>query len=310
MVNFNYLGSGQPIRINQAAITDLVTRPKIRGGFVRTTNATVAGVKAFYCTSGTIDDLLIAPNGSANGLTGIVLGGSAVLTVNNLTVDLSGYTGTQFRCFGFDAASTGNSLTVRSARVIGASGKFQTWFHGQSTSGSSAVLSRLQSDAAPTSFYLGAELLDSFQLSDGWALVSTWTYASDVAQVDFTDLAYDEVRVVARSVTKQTTGTLNVRVSTNNGSSYKTASGDYYSIAADGQETALTGVPMHDTNATLLRSGSAILSGLRGSSQKQARAENRNIFNTIETTSVVNALRVYPSGGGNITGGTITVFGR
>ena len=131
-----------------------------------------------------------------------------------------------------------------------------------------------------------------------------------MATVDFTDIAYDELRIVARAVTKQTTGTLNLRVSVNNGSSFKTASGEYVAIDALGIETPLTGIPLHDTNATAARSGSIILSGLRSSQKKFARAENRGIATTVETTSIVNSVRVYPSGGGNNTGGTITVYGR
>jgi hypothetical protein len=309
LVNFNYTGSGQPIRINESSITDAATRPKIRGGLI-SSSTTRCGVVAFYCNGGMVDDLLIAPTGSANGTTGVILGGSAQLIVRRLTIDLANYTGTQFRAFGFDAASTGNNLVVDGARIINASGKFQHWFHGQSTSGSSAVLGNLKSDAEPTTAFTGVATLDLFQLSDGWSLINSWTHSGDVAEVDFTDIAHDEVRVIARGVTKGTTGTLNVRVSINNGSAFKTASGDYVAIAADGQETALTGVPIHATNATAARSGAGTLSGLRNNQHKMFRADNASTFNVVTTTSIINAIRVYPSGGGDITAGSIIVLGR
>ncbi len=304
LVNFNYLGLGDGIRINDGTSTN-AARPKVKGGLIRTSK--IRSVVAWDCDGGVIDDLTIAPTGSTNGTTGILLNVDADLLVRRLTIDLAGYTGTQFRAFGFGGA--GNSLLVESARVINASGKFQAWFHGNSEDGT-AVLGGLSSDAAPTSTVLGAEALDSLVLSDGWSLIEAWTYASDVTEKDFVDIGFDEVMVVARGVTKQTTGTLNLRVSTNNGSSFKTASGDYVSIDAAGVETAATGMVMHATNATLARSCVAVLSGLRNNQFKAAQMRNAGTTYTIDTTTPVNALRVYPGGGGNLTGGVITLLGR
>jgi hypothetical protein len=308
LVNFNYIGAGQPVRMNEAAGSDNLTRPKVKGGYIRTSG--VASIKAWDVDGGIIDDLYLAPNSSTNGTTGITLNGDVELLVRRLTIDLSGYTGTQFRAFAFEAASTGNTLIVDGCRVIGASGKFQHWFKANSTSGSTAILSNLKTDAEPTSAYDGVASLDLFQASDGWTLINSWTHSGDVAEVDFTDIAHDEVRVIARGITKGTTGTLNVRVSSNNGSSFKTASGDYVAIAADGQETALTGVPIHTTNATAARSGAGTLSGLRNNQHKMFRADNAATFNVVTTTSIINAIRVYPSGGGDITAGSIIVLGR
>lgn len=44
------------------------------------------------------------------------------------------------------------------------------------------------------------------------------------------------------------------------------------SVGADGQETNLTMIPMHDTNATAARSGMITMSGLRSSGKKVALA--------------------------------------
>jgi hypothetical protein len=40
------------------------------------------------------------------------------------------------------------------------------------------------------------------------------------------------------------------------------------------------------------------------------RADNAATFNVVTTTSIINAIRVYPSGGGDITAGSIIVLGR
>ncbi len=306
--DINYGGTQDGVRISALGGFS-ITSPKVRGGLIKTSK--LRSVPLWACTDAELSNLTIAPTGSATH-EAFQFQGDADAVIRGVTFDLRDYTGTTFRACAFNALSTGNSLVLEDCRVINGSGKFATWFHGHSTSGN-VVLRNLTSDVEPSGgFVQGTEALTSFQIAGGWTLVDIWDFGIDgaVANADFTDIAYDEVRVVARGVTKGTTGTLNLRVSTNNGSSYKTASGDYVSIDADGVEAALTAIPMHNTNDTLVRSGSVILSGLRSSSQKQARAENRGIFNAIETTSVVNAIRVYPSGGGNLTAGTITVFGR
>jgi hypothetical protein len=176
VINLSYISSGQPIRIGELGAAFTITRPKVRGGYIRTSHATVGGVVAWNCNGGLIEDLLIAPNGSTNGVPAISLGGNAELIVRNLTIDLTGYTGTQFRAFAFSPGTTGNNLIVEGVRIIGASGKFQYWFHGQSTSASSASLTGLRSDAEPTLYYTGVGSLDSFNFSKGGSI-----YVTDVA---------------------------------------------------------------------------------------------------------------------------------
>jgi hypothetical protein len=309
LVNCRYFGGGAPFRINNDDGNGRIIRPRITGGFGQSSVSTM--VQAWDCSGGVIDGLTIAPTGASG--TGVQLYGDADLTIRNLTIDLRGYTGVDnFRAFAFDTATTGNRLVVESAQVIGATGKLKFWFHGNDTSGE-VILGELQSDAPPADgIAFGVGSLDLLQFSDGWTLIDLWDWSvsGDSATADFTDIAYDEVRVIARAVTKGTTGTLSVRASVNNGSSYLSSSGSYIVIAADGQETNLTMVPIHVTNATAARSGTATLSGLRNSEKKIISAQNAGTLNTIETTSTVNAIRVLPSGGGNLTGGTITLLGR
>jgi hypothetical protein len=306
--DINYTGTQDAIRISASGGFS-ITAPKVSRGTFKTSKSRTVPIWA--CTDGGFDGMTIAPTGSATH-EAFQFQGDGDLAIRGVTFDLRDYTGTTFRAAAFNSASTGNSLVLEDCRVINGSGKFATWFHGHSTSGT-VVLRNLTSDVEPSGgFTQGTEALTSFQLSGGWTLVDEYDHAidGDVATADFTGIAYDEIRVIARNVTKDTTGTLNVRVSINNGSSYKTTSGDYVSFAADGQGTALTGVPLHTTNATAARGGMATLSGLRNSENKLIIANNAGVTNTIDTTSVINALRVYPSGGGLITGGTIQIFGR
>ncbi len=147
LINASYIGAGQPIRIGEFEAAYSITRPKVRGGFIRTSHATIAGVVAYNCTGGVIEDLLIAPTSATNGCTAIILGADAQLVVRRLVVDLSGYTGTQFRVA---SGLAGSSLVLERPRVINASGKLQCWFNGVSTNASIELLDH-RSDAAPSS---------------------------------------------------------------------------------------------------------------------------------------------------------------
>jgi hypothetical protein len=305
-VNCRYYGAGTAFRINASDGVGTVLTPRIIGGVGRSSATTM--VQAWDCVDAVIDGLRLEPTGSSGQA--ILLSGNSNLIVRNLVIDLRNYTGSNnYRAFAFSTSSTGNSIIVESVKVINATGKFQAWLSPGSSSGS-LTLANFKSDAAPSSGNVINAGTATINIIDGWAVAGSWTYSTDVAQVDFLNLAYDEIRVIARLVTKQTTGTLNIRTSTNNGSTFSATSGNYVEIAADGQETALTGIPLHNTNATLARSGSATISGSRNDQKKQVYAHNRNALSTVELTGIINAVRVYPSGGGNLTGGSILVLGK
>ena len=311
LVNFQYDGDGDAIRINNSSATNDATRPRIRGGRLSTSNGRT--IAAQQCAGAVIDDLLIAPTGSAAGATGILLMGDADVLVRRLTIDLSNYSGSTFRPFGFDTGTTGNRLVVEGVKVIGASGKLQAWFSGATTGEGDLVLGGLSADAIPSSGEIinDASLVD-LVLSDGWRKLGAWDFSVDgaTAAAAFTGIAFDEIMVIARGVTKADSGTLDIQVSTNNGSSYKATSGDYVEIAADGQETNAAAIVLHTTAATAARSGIATLSGLKESAKKVGFVTNRAVAVSVESTSDITALRVRGSAGGNLTGGTITLMGR
>ncbi len=147
----------------------------------------------------------------------------------------------------------------------------------------------------------------------GWSLIEARACSAS-ANEDFTNLsAYSEIFVIARSITKATTGLTSVRVSTDNGSTFLTASGDYESVAGTGITTVNTLISTHITNATAARTSFArIVNFNNGSAPKYAFAQVAGSLPewVIPTTTALNAIRVFGSGGGNLTGGTIYVFGR
>jgi hypothetical protein len=309
-IGFNYLGSGYAIRINNSSAEENATRPIVRGGKLATSNRYI--ITAERCVGAIIEDVIFTPTGAEEATHAIQLNGDADVLVRRVTFDLSRYTGTVFRPFAFNTGTTGNRLVVEGAKIINGAGKFQSWFSGSGTTGH-LTLKGLEADSIPSSgVIVNFESLDSFDLADGWSTIEVWDQAIDgsAATVDFLNINFDEAMVICRGVTKSVSGTLDLRVSTNNGVSWKFADGEYVLIDAAGTETTLASVRIHDTAATAARSGAITVSGLQDIAKKMVHAHNRAAFATVEGTSPISGLRVLPSGGGNLTGGTITLLGR
>lgn len=162
--------------------------------------------------------------------------------------------------------------------------------------------------------------------STAWALAGTGQTATGVydqavdgtkANVDFVGLAgKTDIMIVAKGVTLSVSGIAVFRVSVDNGASYFATSGDYVRPSSAGVETATTGVTMWDTAATAARTGIAAIYGA------QVIGPFRLMHNLIQDTDNVgylfvadvandiDAVRLIPSAGGNITGGKIYCLAR
>lgn len=148
-----------------------------------------------------------------------------------------------------------------------------------------------------------------------WTLASTFTWSTNVTNVDFTGLAgANDIMVVVRGVTFSIAGNITLRLSVNNGSSYYSTSGDYVSISAGGTETAQVTVGISSDVATAARSGvAAILGAGLTSAVKVIDRISRDDAGAslfVASSSAINAIRILPSNAGNITAGTIYVFTR
>lgn len=144
---------------------------------------------------------------------------------------------------------------------------------------------------------------------------STWTYSVNVANVDVINLGgYTDLMVVARSMTSSISGNRQIVVSTNNGVSYFTTSGDYTTITDSGVEANGAALLIHDTASLSARSlvGTILGSGVTGGPKlgigTGAGFNQKRLF--IANTSPINAIRLLPGGGGNLTAGSLFVFGR
>lgn len=148
----------------------------------------------------------------------------------------------------------------------------------------------------------------------GWALVDSWTHSSDIANKDFPNLSgYSEILVHIVSVTLSVSGVRRIVVSTDNGSTWLTTSGDYISGDGTGGMTNQANILTHVTNATAARSAQTTFIGFNSAvANKPYRRDTRDaaITGHIVTSTALNAIRVDGSAGGNLTGGSIYIWGR
>ena len=149
-----------------------------------------------------------------------------------------------------------------------------------------------------------------------WALAASWTHSVDVANVDFTGLGgLGDILAIVRGITQSASGAAILHVSTDNGSSFYTTSGDYLAInETSGSAVNSIGCGFWVTNTTAARYGAIQILGANvtgaprlilgygqnNSPQRLFVADNAN---------PINAIRV-ASNSGNMTGGSIYVFTR
>ena len=143
-----------------------------------------------------------------------------------------------------------------------------------------------------------------------WALLATQAVAG-AASYPFTGLAgYTEIMVVADSVTRSASVITALQVSTDNGVSYLTSSGDYIAVDTNGVETNATSTAFHSTSTTAARSGQIIIRAFSDAAGPKPTISSSSFpFYIIPTTTALNAVRVTVSSG-TLDAGTIYVYGR
>ena len=132
------------------------------------------------------------------------------------------------------------------------------------------------------------------------------------ANEDFINLAgYNEILVVIKAITRSISGITTLRVSIDNGASFLATAADYLDVSVAGVEGGIDRIPIHTTNATAARSGRVLIQLFDTASiVKMAEAWDGNTY-FIPTANALNAVRVYSgTAGGNLTGGTIFIYGR
>jgi hypothetical protein len=150
-----------------------------------------------------------------------------------------------------------------------------------------------------------------------WSLAATNTVSSAVASVSFTGLAGEnDIMVIGRNITTSASSFPVIQVSTNNGSSWFTTSGDYVRTADAGIETNLTtGPTFWGTAATAARTGAIIISGANVTGTPRLMWNPNDgaslpRFFLGDTANDIDAVRIVTDTGANLTGGTFYCLKR
>lgn len=155
----------------------------------------------------------------------------------------------------------------------------------------------------------------SWQLVDqsGVATASpTWTWSTNVANVDVTGLAnYNELLIFVLGVsTASGTGTRAIAVSVNNGSSFYTGASDYTDVALVGTTSNSSFFMNHGTGTASARSIVGHVKNLKGPiKMAEFMSGTHRYFNA--SSSDINAIRLFDgTAGANLTAGSLYVYAR
>lgn len=145
-----------------------------------------------------------------------------------------------------------------------------------------------------------------------WTLVHSGTIAAPVANVDVTGLGgYGDILVIMRLVTTSSSGNRAVHASIDGGSSFYTSSGDYVLVSSTAVESNTANFLGHSTASSSARTMIGLMSGNISGGPKVMQdihqPDASRMF--VASTDVIDALR-FSNSAGNLTGGTIYVFGR
>jgi hypothetical protein len=147
-----------------------------------------------------------------------------------------------------------------------------------------------------------------------WSLVTS-AALSGAASYDVTNLdGYTDLRVFFIDVTFGSASETEVVVSTDNGSTFLTASGDYRAIAGNGALSNNTRLQPYAGAATAARGGEILIEGFNLTAPKVARSLFFSVDSVymrfVPVASALNAIRIKNSAAVNFTGGTYYVYGR
>jgi hypothetical protein len=150
-----------------------------------------------------------------------------------------------------------------------------------------------------------------------WKLAGIWDQAANgsIPFKEFRNLdGAGDILLVAQGVTKSSSGRLFAQVSVNNGSNYYSTSGDYTIAGPDGiAVNTITIGTFESLNTTSAITGwvrieGASMPGIRLGRFSDTSTAAQRYF--VGSTAPINAVKVFPNNGGNLTGGKIYCYVR
>ena len=145
----------------------------------------------------------------------------------------------------------------------------------------------------------------------GWTFVTT--AAASGTTVDFIGLGgYSEIMIIMKGVTATGNCIRQLLVSTNNGSTFLNASGNYINLDSNGAETNSDVLSFDNGNNAASHSGWLIISAFNNTQCAKpvtAAFPAANLVGLVNTTSALSAIRAQPHAN-SFNGGNFFVFGR
>lgn len=147
-----------------------------------------------------------------------------------------------------------------------------------------------------------------------WTVAASWDFSTDgaIAEVVADVTSASSVLIEMTDVTASVSGRRGVEVSTDGGSTYYSASGNYVFYSSTGTSTASTFIPGHSTNSTAARNALILIDGVNLSTPvKPAFSYTQVVGNAFVATSApITHVRAANIGGGNMTGGSVRILIR
>lgn len=230
--------------------------------------------------------------------------------VTSLTDQLGGYVQlyrggvAQYKLCESDTDTTGgDAISLSSGPVAVLAGDFLRASAYATSAGA------LDTGAGRTNFWM--KVLAAPPEFSNWTLIATST-TTGVGQIDFTGLdGYNDLMLIGRAVTGSVSSFRGVLASVDNGSSYYSTSGNYIQLTTAGVESNVGQFDGIDTSSALARSFSLYFpgAGVNGAPKRCISTLGAERW-FVASNSPINALRYRHSSGGNITGGTLYLYGR
>jgi hypothetical protein len=147
--------------------------------------------------------------------------------------------------------------------------------------------------------------------SGAWSLIATST-ATGVTHVDFTNLAgYSDLLLIGIGVTGSASSFRGIAVSTDNGSTFFTTSGNYIRPTTSGVPSNVVQFDMVDASSAAALSFAGLIQGINVNGVPKRCSSSSQLECIFKgSLSPVNAIRYAHSTAGNITGGTLYLLGR
>lgn len=149
----------------------------------------------------------------------------------------------------------------------------------------------------------------------GWTTIASGTISTPRPFVDFLNLgAYNEFLFIGQAITAASSNVRTLHVSTTNGASWYTTSGQYLAVAAGGTTTNVGSIGYSTSASTAARTFAVHIYNNENGQIKVASSNDATRMLFVGSTAPINALRLsndFPvSGSANLNAGTYQLLGR